>query len=105
MGQELDTASEERLVQIDRMKTQGVKMAEKRCRKLCMGAQEFSPELDRARRKYEGWRLILRRLDPIRKVRGSLVQRKAKAAGITRPLSRTREEALNNLEQLAETYS
>jgi len=45
----------------DRLKADGMRFAEKRCRRLHMGAIQFSPDLNIWRNKKELWRLVLRR--------------------------------------------
>ena len=80
---------------LDKIRTEGMLYAEKRCRKLAMGHVDFSPEINDARKKRDFWRLVLRQRSG-RRVCSRLIRRKAHACGITCPLSISRSQARKN---------
>ena len=88
---------------LDTVRKEGMIFAEKRCRKLCMGEVDFSPQLSQARRQRDVWRLV-RKLRSGRKVSSSLIKRKAQQCGITRPLSVTLKQAEAHLAKANKRY-
>ena len=78
---------------LDQLRVEGMMEADKKCRKLTMGAIQYTPAYSAARTRIELWSLV------VKKLRGGIVdstylRRKAKSAKVTDPLGRTLEEAL-----------
>ena len=61
-GQQLSPTQEKNYESIDRIRFKGMKIAEKKCRKLKMGKKQWSPALQKARDTILFWTLIKRRL-------------------------------------------
>jgi len=70
----------------DLIKTEGMRFAEKRCRRLRMGMTQFSPALNMWRQHRELWRLVLRRKNGHR-VKASTIRRLASRLHIQDPLA------------------
>lgn len=64
-----------------RVKGDMMRHSEKRCRKLCMGEVDLSPETNLAGKRYATWKLIWKWREG-RKVRSSKIKRAAKDCGI-----------------------
>lgn len=80
----LTRAQEKEAEAIDRLRTQGMLHAERHCRKLNMGAVQYSMATEMPRRAIEFWRIAIRRRKGIR-VRSRLWKRKKKLAKIEMP--------------------
>jgi hypothetical protein len=79
----------DRMEKLDKILSEGMMAAEKRCRKLQMGMIDFSPELNLLGKTWEVWKLIVRvkkggKACAINRGRLKLM---AKACNITKPLS------------------
>jgi hypothetical protein len=76
----------ERLEALDRIRADGMRSAEKKCRKLAMGNVDFSPEVDLAKKRKELWKMIVRKREGGR-VSAAKIKRKARLCGVLSPLS------------------
>ena len=81
---------------IDKLETECMLLAEKRCRRLKYGFHDWSPALQSARRRLVVWRTTLRWHDG-RNVCRKFVRRKAKTCGIVHPFSLSREEVVAHI--------
>jgi len=70
----------------DRVKAEGMRFAEKRCRRLRMGMIQFSPALNMWRQHIELWRLVIRRKQG-HQVRAATIRRLASKLKIQDPLA------------------
>ena len=61
-GQPLTKEEAKEFEDIDKLRTQGMKLAAKKCRKLKMGGRKWSPALKKARDTILYWTLTLRRM-------------------------------------------
>jgi hypothetical protein len=86
------TAQRRHLERLDRVRTEGMLFAEKKCRKLAMGLVAFSPEVDLARKRRALWKLVVKKRQG-KRVSSSLIRRKARQLGISCPLSVTSIQA------------
>ena len=80
------------LERLDRVRTEGMLHAERKCRKLAMGQVSYSPEVDHARKTRALWHLVVRKRRG-KCVSSSLIRRKAKQLQIPCPLSVTLAQA------------
>ncbi len=67
---------------LDTLRCRGVAFAERKCRKLCMGNVDYSPEIQAARLLISAWSLILKRAKGL-KVSSRLLQRTLRKASLT----------------------
>ena len=89
--------------QIDRVKTDCMKSAERKCRQYCMGQVDFSPELKLWRCRKDTWQLIVKYHQGNR-ISRSLIRRQASICKIENPLSGTLHEAIKALSISKDTY-
>jgi len=76
----------------DKLKADGMRMAEKRCRRLRMGLIQFSPELNQWRLQKELWRLVIRRKLG-RRVCATTIRRMATRIQVADPLATSLRDA------------
>jgi len=76
----------------DKLKADGMRMAEKCCCRLRMGLVQFSPELNQWRLQKELWRLVIR-CKVSHHVKATTIHRLATRLHITDPLAKTLKEA------------
>jgi hypothetical protein len=88
---------------LDSLRIQATICAQKRCRKLRMGAVPFSPQLCLAGKKNRAWKLILKKKSG-GSVHTSYLQRKLKEAGITDTSLLTISEIQENLRNAWQRY-
>ena len=88
---------------LDKVRAEGMRFAEKRCRKLCMGEVDFSPAVIQAGRILDLWRLVWRRKRGYR-VGSTRIRRLARRAQISRPLSVTTAEAEQRFREAGRAY-
>ena len=81
---------------LDKIKADICIASEKRCRKLTMGEVDFSPQIARLQLTKDTWQKTVRRLKG-KRVSSSLIKRKAKRCGMSRPLSRSLAEATREM--------
>ena len=74
----LSPEQKEEMERIDHVRKELMIAAEKRCRKLCMGEIDFSPEVSIAGKRYGLWKLIVKKKQG-RRVSSSLIKRRARA--------------------------
>jgi hypothetical protein len=86
------TSQRQQLETLDRVRAEGMRYAEKKCRKLAMGMVDYSPEVDLAKKRRWLWQQVVKRRRGLR-VSGSLIKRKARQYGIQCPLSVTLAQA------------
>jgi len=91
------------MTQIDRVREEGMKAAEKRCRKLHMGEVDFSPTMVAAGRKVELYKLVWRKKQG-QGIKSTKIRRLAAKLNIPRPLSVSLEEAEELYKQALEEY-
>ena len=99
---------------LDDERKQMMMAAEKKCRKLRMGGVEFSPTVDAWGKRWALWKLVERHKrslierrrnnSGVKPVSRSLIKRRAKIAGVEKPLSVTHEEAQWHLTQCRRMY-
>jgi hypothetical protein len=92
-----------RMTQIDRVREQLMKAAEKRSRKLHMGAVDFSPKLAIAGKKYDLCKLIWKKKKGL-PIKSTQIQRLAQQLKIPKPLSMSVEQAEENFKEALATY-
>jgi hypothetical protein len=96
-------AQRETLERLDRVRADGMRYAEKKCRKLSMGMVDFSPEVDQARKRRWIWKQVVK-LREGKQVGTYLIKRKARQCGISCPLSVTLAQAKENFRLADEAY-
>jgi hypothetical protein len=89
--------------EVDKIRTEAILHADKKCRKLRMGNIPFSPTLLEYWKKILAWKLLIRKLEG-RKVDSKLLTRKLKSAGIREFRDVTLSEAKENLETALTNY-
>ena len=89
--------------QIDRVKTDCMLSAEKKCRQYCMGQVDYSPELKLWRCRKDTWQLIVKYYQG-NQISRSLIRRQASICKIENPLSGTLDEALKAYSISKDTY-
>ena len=89
---------------IDRVVGEGMRMAEKRCRKLHLGAVPFSPELTSAGLVMKLWRLVIRHKKGAN-INSRYIRRIEKGYGLTQVLRTPLQEAHHRLKQARATYN
>ena len=80
------------LNKIDRLRKEGMLHAERKCRKLHMGAVDFSEEVNKKGKEMYLWKLVIK-LKNGKKISRSKIKRTAKSCGIKSPLSFSLREA------------
>ncbi len=104
MGTPLLPAQAHKAKEIDRIRTQCMLKAEKKCRKLFKGAVAFSKETDEPRKQIDFWMCTMR-CRKGSKVSSRLWRRKKKAAKVTQPIrSMTLPEMDMQLKQAKADY-
>ena len=88
---------------LDRARSQAMARAELKCRKLCMGQIDFSPELIVWAKRKEVWELVCRYRRG-NKVSTTTIRRRARAAGEEHPLTATLEEAQARLTECEDQH-
>ena len=91
------------LERLDRIRTEGMLHAERKCRKLAMGQVSYSPEVDHARKTRALWHLVVRKRRG-KRVSSSLIRRKAKQLQIPCPLSVTLAQAKLRFQEADAAY-
>jgi len=87
----------------DRMKADGMRFAEKRCRRLHMGLVSYSPELNRCRQLKNLWRLVIRRRQGYR-VRAETIRKLGRKLDVPDPLSFSLSEARQSFKATSSRY-
>jgi hypothetical protein len=103
LGHILSPEKREQLASLDLLRASGMRYAEKRCRKLCMGAVEFSPEVNRAYDLLQLWRMVTDRKEG-KKRSSRKIRRLAKKGNVQKPLSCSLEQARMRLTQAKAHY-
>lgn len=88
---------------IRKMRLQGIRYADKHCRKLHMGGVPFSAEYAEITTKMELWKAVITKKQHC-KYSMSKLRRLAKKANIPNPLDNTLEEAKAQLEEITHKY-
>ena len=83
-GTVITTDAQRLLEEIDRIRTEGMLAAEKRCRKLRMGNIDFSPEMSKLKQSWGVLSLIIKKKMGGR-VNSRTITRRAKRCNIRRP--------------------
>jgi hypothetical protein len=83
---------QQQLETLDRVRTEGMLHAEKKCRKLAMGNVDYSPEVDLAKKRRWLWQQVVKRREG-KRISASLVKQKARQCGIVCPFSVTLTQA------------
>ena len=99
----LSAAQKVEMEKIDKVRVEGMKYAEKKCRKLAMGEVDFSPELGKARQRKLLWKKIVRKKRGY-KVSSSYIKRKARQCGVQCPLSCTLDQAIRYRKTAIDEY-
>ena len=94
----LTPQQQDQLEQIDDVVSDGMRYAEKKCRKLAMGGLDFSPEMLQAWDTLQLWDMVKQRLDNKRRSR-TKIRRLAKKLKIDQPMNKTITEMDNLLTQ------
>ena len=81
--------------QIDEMRTKGMMFADKNCRRVCMGAKQWTPDYQRLRENVALWRLVVKKLSG-GSVHSRFLTRLMKSCGRMDALSVSLEEAMEN---------
>jgi len=89
---------------LDALRTKGMNEAEKHCRKLKMGAVEWSPELTLARHQIAAWTALLCTHKGI-KINSCLVCRLVKKTNISLPKGLSTDTITTNLKAAYKDYS
>lgn len=89
--------------EVDKIRTDAILQADKKCRKLRMGNIPFSPTLLEYWKKILAWRLLIRKLEG-RKIDSKFLARKLKSADIREHRDVTLSEAKENLETALLNY-
>ena len=97
----LTPQQQDQLEQIDDVVSDGMRYAEKNCRKLAMGGLDFSPEMLQAWDTLRLWNMVKQRLENKRRSR-TKIRRLAKKLKINQPMNKTMKE-VDNL--LTEAYT
>ncbi len=92
------------LESFDKVKSEGMKHAEKHCRQLNMGLLQFSPELNLWRKRRLLWKLVLRR-HLGHAINAKYINRLARSCHILHPLGLTMEQARTNYHSADNMYS
>ena len=87
----LSSEMKQKLNQIDKIREEGMKKAERKCRKLMMGEVDFSPELNIWGRRMYLWKLVLRLHDG-EKVSRTKIRRLARSCGVSNSFGIQRKE-------------
>jgi hypothetical protein len=95
---------QQKLETLDKQCTEGMRYAERTCRKLRMGELDFSPALNIAKERVLLWRLIIKKKLGGR-VSSMMLRRKAKYASVSSPLSGTLFEAQHALDEATRIYN
>ena len=100
-GEEIKVTAEAQalLEQIDRVRTDGMLAAEKRCRKLRMGSIDFSPAMNKLKIKWGVLSLIIRKRMGGR-VNTRVIKRRAMRCNLERPGSLSLNEALRERDKV-----
>jgi hypothetical protein len=85
------------------MRADGMRSAEKKCRKLSMGTVDYSPEVDLAKKRRWLWQQVVKKREG-RRVSAAMIKRKARQCGILSPLSVTLEQARRSLRAADSAY-
>lgn len=101
--QGLSTEQRKKLDAIDKEKTEILRHAERKCRQLCMGDIDFSPELERCRKLCKLWQMVWKRKSG-RKVSASSIRAIARTLKIRTPLSCSLTEAEQRWKQAGCDY-
>ncbi len=99
----LSTDLSARMTQIDRVREQIMKSAEKKSRKLHMGAVSFSPKIAMAGKKFDLCKLIWKKKKGLH-VKSTRIRRLAQQLRIPKPLSVTLEQAYDNFKEALAIY-
>ena len=103
--------SQEHIIQFEKLDTirlEGIRHAEKKCRKLKMGKVPWSPELSKARKEIEYWNMLLRKKKSLKTNTKKLIRLgkqlkiKEKESGNIESVIRKRKEAYQKWKQLTE---
>ena len=89
---ELSPQQKQQIESIDKVKYELMICAEERCRKTPMGNIPFTPEVNKAGKCCQLWRLVVAKREGKRRSSKN-IHRIAKACGIRQPLSITLEQA------------
>ena len=100
----LQTALRKQYEQLDRIRSGGMKFAERKCRKFRCGKIPWSPEITCAHNYIEMWHLIIRRLDG-RNVSARTILRARDRCRYEGEIIATRDQASKELKQAYELYS
>ena len=73
----ISPADFERLCRIDKVSTSAVRFAEKRCRKLRMGAKSYTPKLHKLGQTINAWHLVIKKKHG-KNISSSLIRRMSK---------------------------
>ena len=89
---------------LDRVKTEGMRHAEKTCRKLRMGRVPFTPEVDKAYKTKQLWQQVVRVKEKKKKSLRDINRLKVELEIIS-PLAKTLRQAKEELEQAEKHYA
>ena len=89
---------------LDKIRIQGMKYAEKRCRKLRMGGVPWTPELTRIRTRIEVWQLVLRRLQGCLVSARTIIRKKNKASMRDTETNVTQQYAQDQIHKEFDSY-
>jgi hypothetical protein len=104
-GQPLTAAQIAEFEDIDELRVKGMKLADRKCRKLHMGAYEYSPALDKALDTKRYWLLVSERKQGKRRIGLRRLIRLAKKADLQVDHSLSLEEVLENVEKARVAYN
>ena len=102
-GGQLSMDQQTKLDAIDKEKTEILRHAEKKCRQLCMGNIDFSPEVEQARKLCKFWHLVWKKKSG-RGISPSTIRTMARKLQILAPLSCSLDEAKHRWKQAAQDY-
>jgi hypothetical protein len=100
---ELSESLAKQMTQIDRIREEGMRAAEKQSRKLHMGAVDFSPTLVTAGQRVELFKLIWKKKQG-KNIKSTRLRRLAAKLKVEKPLSVTLEQAHDNFIEALRTY-
>lgn len=93
-----------KMERIDKIRAEGMRYAEKRCRKLAMGMVDWSPQFDKARQQLILWRMVVRKKQG-KKIQTGRIRRKARRCGIQSPLSCSLRQAQVSCKAALDAYN